>query len=124
MVVQPHSILVVEDDDDILAILRLQLEDNLYTVYTATCYDEALHIIQNKHIDTIISDFCLPGKNGYRIYDYVNENQLEHIQFVLISGSDLDEVYSAKHVPFTFIRKPLTFDALIECFNPSHVLSV
>ncbi|MET1124993.1 MAG: response regulator [Archaeoglobaceae archaeon] len=56
------KILVVDDDEDILNIMRILLAD--FEVYTAKNADEALKLCESLEFDIAIVDFLLPGKNG------------------------------------------------------------
>jgi CheY-like chemotaxis protein len=62
-----HTILVVEDSDDVRALAREHLESLGYTVQTASDADEALRILNDPglQIDLVFTDLIMPGSmNG------------------------------------------------------------
>ena len=60
------TILIVDDLDSILTMLRKQLMAQGHTVLTASSADEALHHVRQLHgqLDLILSDVVMPGMNG------------------------------------------------------------
>lgn len=63
-----ETILLVDDEQFNLDIAREVLEENAYTVLTASCGQEALDIFKNSHesIDAVLLDLGLPGLSGER----------------------------------------------------------
>ena len=59
------NILVVEDDVNLLNIIKKNLEREGYIVYTALDGKKGLEVLDNVHIDLIILDLMLPGIDGY-----------------------------------------------------------
>lgn len=58
-------ILLVDDDRDILDIIRLDLEDDkANTVDISNTAEEAIEKVNNNRYDVIISDWRMPGMNG------------------------------------------------------------
>ncbi len=64
-----ETILLVDDEEDLLTIAKYNLEDVGYRVICATTGDEALKIIkQNQHIDLVLTDIIMPGQfNGFEL---------------------------------------------------------
>ena len=58
------KILVVDDDRNILKLLRMRLEANGYQVFSAAQSQEALKIVENEAIDLALVDLKLDGENG------------------------------------------------------------
>lgn len=58
-------ILLVDDDRDILEVIRLDLEDDRNnTVETSPTAADAIEKVKNTRFDVIISDWRMPGMNG------------------------------------------------------------
>jgi len=58
-------ILLVDDDPDILDIIRLDLhDDEANNVDTSNTAAEAIEKVRNNQYDVIISDWRMPGMNG------------------------------------------------------------
>jgi signal transduction histidine kinase len=67
------SILVVDDEEDILDLIRKTLEKQGYQIQTAPDGAVALdHLSRNKY-DLIISDWKMPGVNGQQLYQRLLE---------------------------------------------------
>jgi DNA-binding response OmpR family regulator len=70
---EPEHILVVDDDPDLLRILRDNLELDGYRVSTATTGKQALSVFNEGGIGLIILDLTLPDIDGIRICRSVRE---------------------------------------------------
>ena len=60
------TIFVVEDEEDILELIRFNLVREGYTVATATRGEDAVKEIPRKMPDLILLDLMLPGLDGGR----------------------------------------------------------
>lgn len=61
------SVLLVEDDENILNLLSAYLESAGYNVFTATEGDRGLQLALGREIDICVLDVLLPGKPGTEI---------------------------------------------------------
>ena len=59
------SILVADDDPDILSIVSMSLETQGYTVYKAANGREAVDLSRAHHPDLILMDMMMPVVSGY-----------------------------------------------------------
>ena len=62
---RPLRILLIEDAEDILALMKLELEWLGYTVLTARDGISGLELAQREALDLIVSDIKMPGMDGY-----------------------------------------------------------
>jgi DNA-binding response OmpR family regulator len=60
-------VLVAEDDEDILALVVFDLEDEGYEVLTARDGQEAVAVALERHPDLILLDVAMPGLDGYEV---------------------------------------------------------
>ena len=85
------SILVVDDQLDILDNIGLALEAEGYRVLTATDGVEALDVLQSQPVDLILADIAMPRMNGYQLCERVWKNpQWVAIPFVFLTARALD----------------------------------
>jgi two-component system NtrC family sensor kinase len=86
------SILVVDDEEDILELVRQTLESQGYQIQTALDGQMALnHLSQNKY-DLIISDWKMPGVNGQQFYQRLLEiDPAATKRMIFITGDVLSE---------------------------------
>ena len=60
-------ILIVDDEEDILKVLRFRLEANNYEVLSASDGQEGLNKARSEKPDLIILDLMLPKLDGYKV---------------------------------------------------------
>lgn len=68
------SILVVDDEPDLLENIVLALDAEGYQVYSAPDGLQALAKLEVEDIDLILADIAMPNMNGYQLYQKVREN--------------------------------------------------
>mgnify|MGYP006259013177 FL=1 len=59
-----QSVLVVEDEEDIMEVIRFNLEKEGYEVHQALSGEKALQVIENNLPSLVLLDLMLPGING------------------------------------------------------------
>ena len=62
-----HTLLVVDDQEEVCLITRLLLEGHGHRVLTARDGEEALALFQPGQIDLLIVDYCMPGMSGEEV---------------------------------------------------------
>ena len=67
------SILLVDDETELLEIARLYLEDQRgFRVQSASSAKEALHLIQETLFDVVVSDYQMPVMDGIQFLKKLN----------------------------------------------------
>jgi DNA-binding response OmpR family regulator len=85
------SILVVDDQADLLENIELALEAFGYRVLTAHDGIEALEVLKSQPVDLILADIAMPRMNGYQLYERVRDKmQWVTIPFVFLTARALD----------------------------------
>jgi signal transduction histidine kinase len=86
------SVLVVDDEPDILELIRQTLEKRGYKIQTASDGRVALdHLSRNKY-DLIISDWKMPGVNGQQLYQSLLQNDPNSARrMIFMTGDVLSE---------------------------------
>ncbi len=88
---QPNSILVVEDDQNILNLLSAYLESAGHKVATAKDGDEGLEMALKGAFDIFVLDVMLPGKAGTEIASALRDaGRSTPILFLSALGSETD----------------------------------
>jgi DNA-binding response OmpR family regulator len=85
-----HKILIVEDEPEIVRLIRNRLDATLYDVTIAYSGDEALELIQTKHFDLLSLDIMLPSVDGLTLCDEVRKRHKDSL-IIIVSALDLDE---------------------------------
>jgi PAS domain S-box-containing protein len=108
------SILLVDDDVNIISLLNNIFKDIYQQIHKATSALEALEIVKNNHIDIVISDIKMPEVDGIELVCKIKEID-EKIQCVMITGfHDIESTMRALHAgAFAYINKPFNLDELI-----------
>lgn len=113
----PPSLLVVDDDPDILRVVRFYLSKKNYEVYTASSGVEALEVLEKVgSVELILSDVMMPRMNGLELLAAVKSNEAySDIPLILISaeGETSKKVTGLSQGAHDFITKPFNFDELM-----------
>ncbi len=107
-----RAILVVEDE----AVARKQLERLLqkdYEVVTASDGFEALLALGNRSIDLVVSDIQMPGLDGIRLLEVIQQKNLS-VPVMFLTGSDAAEMEASALAmgAVEFIHKPFSPEVL------------
>jgi CheY-like chemotaxis protein len=66
-----HTVLLVDDDADVLHCLTRMLQRQPYQLYTARSGDEAVTLLKCRHVDVIVCDERMPGMSGSELLAWV-----------------------------------------------------
>ena len=81
-----RNILIVEDNSDVRAYIREQLE-NEYKVIEACNGEEGIAIAQNEIPDLIITDVMMPKMDGYQFCKEIRRNEkTSHIPIIMLTA--------------------------------------
>jgi len=103
------KILIVDDDPDILDILRLTLEQENYDVIQANNGEDALKLLQTKSPNLIILDYKMPRMNGKEVCQKVKKDLLlQHLPIIMLTGKGevVDKVEGIEAGADDYIVKP------------------
>lgn len=111
---QGTRILVVDDNPDIIALLRDFLDLNGCEIYNATCGAEALETLEKEDVEIVILDVQLPDVNGITLIDTIKIKKPTTAIIMATGYYDLDFVIEAmKKGASDFLLKPFEFDKLL-----------
>lgn len=107
-----HSILVVEDDDELRKFLYNQLQRQ-YNTFEAINGVDALKVLNNKQIDIIISDVAMPVMDGFQLCKEVKSNiDYSHIPIVLLTAktNTQSKIAGLDAGADAYVEKPFSMD--------------
>ena len=106
-------VLVVDDEDIVLASCRRALEGNGRAVETVSSGIEALARVQGGSYDVVVLDIMMPGIDGLEVLQRVKESHPD-VEVVMVTGlSQIDTaVRSMKLGAFDYLPKPFDPDEL------------
>ena len=110
-----ETILLVDDNEDVAIIAKLQLQRFGYTIVTNFSGAEALETFKSDpdKFDLVISDIGMPGMNGYNVMTEIRKIRKD-IPVVLCSGSDESMLMDSKTecTADGFLMKPFTMQEI------------
>ena len=110
-------LLVVDDDPDILRVVRFYLSKQKYLVHTAESGREAMAVLEREpDVELILSDVMMPHMSGLDLLMAVREHpRFSDIPIILISaeGETSKKVAGLNLGADDFITKPFNFDELM-----------
>jgi len=109
------TILLVDDELDLLEIAEETLKSVGYEVLTACNGKEALHRLEeNSRISLVISDVIMPGgMNGHQLLSLCRQKYPD-LKFLLCSGYTISKQDEANQVFEKFLKKPYSMRKLID----------
>jgi len=113
------SIVIVDDEKDLLDALRETLELEGFNVSSFDRVDEAISFLAaHRETSLVISDMRMPVKNGLDLALAVKRDLKLKIPFVMISGfADITPEQLEEANIIDFIAKPFSLSVFIEKIN-------
>jgi len=117
-----QTILIVDDESGLRALLRTILEEENYKVFDAENGVTAIDILNKERIDMVISDIRMPNMDGIQLGIHCKENY-PGMPFALISGGS-PELQAADDFNYleegkkqagacTVLKKPFDLDEIL-----------
>ncbi len=111
-----RTLLLIDDEKDILKLLQYNLEREGYLVLSAKTGEEGLELAQNKKPDLIILDLMLPGVDGLEVCKILRANKTTQSIPVLMltaKNSEIDQVVGLEIGASDYIAKPFSVKVLL-----------
>ena len=109
-----YSILIVDDEKNILKVVSLTLRDSGYRVDTAPSAEVALEKFNQNRYDLLITDLKLPGMTGIDLLDRIRHiNPDLPVIMITAFGSIENAVAAMKKGAFNYLTKPINPDELL-----------
>ncbi|MEK7017095.1 response regulator transcription factor [Bacillus sp. FSL R9-9410] len=105
---EKNSILIVDDDRDIIRFINVNLEQEGFTIYSADNGEEALEILNNNDIQLAILDVMMPQMDGIELCRRIREKYSLPIMFLSAKSSDIDKVIGFSTGADDYIVKPFS----------------
>ncbi|MBP5998236.1 MAG: sigma 54-interacting transcriptional regulator [Azonexus sp.] len=117
-------ILVVDDDEDILRLLSMRLRARGFRVSTATSAEEGLARIAVDPPRAVVSDVCLPGRDGLALFEEIRSTR-PTLPVILLTahGTIPDAVDATSRGVFGYLTKPFDSQLLLEKIDQALQLS-
>mgnify|MGYP000799171858 FL=1 len=109
-----QTILIAEDDADIIELLSLYLSGEGYHILSAENGRQALELMRTEKISLAIVDIMLPEVNGYDLIRKIRETQNFPIIILSAKTMDTDRILGLNLGADAYMTKP---------FNPLEVVA-
>ena len=101
------NILIADDDEHLVEIMRDILDINGYNVITAANGEEAMEMIKNEHPDLLILDLMMPEMDGASVIQELNSKiSWKKIPAIIVSGLCKGKSVGARE-NIKFLDKPV-----------------
>jgi two-component system alkaline phosphatase synthesis response regulator PhoP len=111
-----HKVLVVDDEEDILELLKYNLQKEGYDVKTATNGAKAVDIAKSYIPDLVVLDIMMPNQDGVETCRQLRENpdlQQTYILFLTARAEEYSEIAAFDVGADDYIVKPIKPRALM-----------
>ncbi len=107
-----HTVLLVEDEEDLREMMRYALEADGYSVVAACDGEEALAAVPRiEHLCLVLLDLVMPGMNGWDFFDAFRARPgMERVPVVVHTSSSASAPEGASRV----LQKPLKLQRLLD----------
>ena len=106
---EKNSILIIDDDRNILAIIEMYLRKAGYEVTCVERGDEALQAFRRVQPALVVLDVMLPGMDGWEVLDKLRQESDVPVIMLTAKGDTLDRIQGLDLGADDYIVKP--FDA-------------
>ena len=113
------SVLVVDDEDDIRELVRINLELDGHAVTTASSGAEALDRLQGTRPDVVVLDVMMPGMDGWEVLSRIKADrspELSGVPVLMLTArtDDMDRIRGGIEGAIRYITKPFSLADLRE----------
>lgn len=109
------SILIVDDDRNVLEVIEARLFSSGYRVFKADSPEKALEILKNRQVQLMISDMKMPGMGGMDLFQEVRESLPDlPVIFLTAYGTIPDAVKAMQAGAVDYIAKPFDGQDLLK----------
>ena len=112
-----QKILVVDDDKEVVRLMRAYLDQAGYEVIVAYDGETAVHNLRHEKPDLLLLDLMLPDRDGYDITRLVrSDSTLAHIPIIMLTArvDDTDKIIGLELGADDYVTKP---------YNPREVVA-
>lgn len=111
------KILIVDDEADIIEILKFVLETNGYECITASDGEMGLNLAREISPDLIILDVMMPKINGYKVSRFLKfDEKYKNIPILMLTArsQEEDKAIGEETGADEYITKPFNVDVVVQ----------
>ncbi|MDP9343917.1 MAG: response regulator transcription factor [Actinomycetota bacterium] len=109
------TILVVEDEPDLVWLLRFNLESEGYRTFVARNGEAALELLLRERPDLMLLDLMMPVMDGWALLDELQASGGSRPRVIVVSARTAqdDRLRAARYGVEGFVAKPFDMDELL-----------
>ena len=107
------TILVVDDEREVVRALQRSLEAHGYQVLTASSGEEAVELVAERHLDLLLLDLLLPAMSGLEVCRQVRAISQVPIIVLSVKGAEYDKVEALDLGADDYIAKPFGMNEVL-----------
>jgi len=112
------KMLIIEDDENILSVLKRAFEEENYIIDSSMDGDEGEYLALTNSYDIILLDWMLPNKNGIEILTNLRAESVTTPIIMLTAKDDIDDKVSGlTQGADDYVGKPFIFKELLARVN-------
>ncbi len=110
----PYTLLIVDDEPDIVDLLRETFAETGYQVLSALNAPAALEYLQDRAVDVIMSDNRMPKMTGIEFFEVVRKKYQDPIRILMTGYADMKIAIEAinRGWVYKFITKPFKMEEI------------
>jgi DNA-binding response OmpR family regulator len=110
------TVLLVDDDPDILSAMSTVISSRGYRVLTATDGNMGLAVAERESPDLVVVDMMMPKKSGFLVLEKLKTRKEAAPKVIMITGNEggRHRAYAEMLGVDDYLRKPFAMDKLIE----------
>jgi DNA-binding response OmpR family regulator len=110
------TILIVDDDQEILHAMRAVMENKGYRVLTASDGNAGLAVAEREQPDLVIVDMMMPKKSGFLVLEKLKSKKKTLPRVIMITANEggRHRAYAEMLGVDDYIRKPFAMDRLLD----------
>ena len=108
------NILIVEDSQEIIDLIKIYLEQEEYSIYEACDGESAINIFEKEEIHLVVLDIMLPKLNGYEVIKRLRKRSNVPVIILSAKNQDADKILGLNLGADDYLAKP---------FNPLELVA-
>lgn len=108
------NILIVEDSQEIIDLIKIYLEQEEYSIYEACDGESAINIFEKEEIHLVVLDIMLPKLNGYEVIKRLRKRSNVPVVILSAKNQDADKILGLNLGADDYLAKP---------FNPLELVA-
>jgi DNA-binding response OmpR family regulator len=116
---QQRTILLVDDDHEIIESMRTILENKGYRILVARDGNSGLMVAERENPDLLILDMMMPKKSGFLVLEKLKSRPGGLIPTIMITGNEgsRHRAYAEMLGVRDYIRKPFAMEKLVRSID-------